>query len=181
MEYPRRGRGVAATNPRLNHTAQRRGSNLRDDGTLEGTTPVLDDFCSVGMLAASSRSGVATAAGPKGRVAIEVVSRRPGPKDTSRFYSAVVQCACALRQVVVRMHRMPTHPSGKRHCAPGVKHASSETQQTVALVEQPQHSGDAYLRRAPVSTDYPRRSRGVAATRLHGLSTRQPRRRRDFY
>ena len=31
----------------------------------------------------------------------------------------------------------------------------------------------------PVSTDDPRRRRGVAATRLHGLSTSQPRRRRD--
>ena len=30
-----------------------------------------------------------------------------------------------------------------------------------------------------VSTDYPRRGRGAAETRLHGLSTSRPRRRRD--
>ena len=31
----------------------------------------------------------------------------------------------------------------------------------------------------PISTEYLRRSRGVAATRLHGISASQPRRRRD--
>ena len=36
-----------------------------------------------------------------------------------------------------------------------------------------------YLRRAPVSTEFPRGSRGVAATRLRETSTWQPRRRRD--
>ena len=34
---------------------------------------------------------------------------------------------------------------------------------------------DKYLRRAPVSTEFPRRGRGVAATRLYGIFTSRPR------
>ena len=64
----------------------------------------------------------------------------------------------------------------------GSGNGSSSTCACVILTSsQGRPSASRYLRRAPVATEHPRRSRGVAATRSRGTSTSPPRRRRDSF
>ena len=110
---------------------------------------------------ASSRSNPASSLATSSSTA-----SKPGRSLKSCATNARLSFEFAAATSLALMNGAKKRPALSRTCC--ARFVRSGTLRSTGLISEP------YLRRAPVSTEVPRPSRGV--TRLHGISTSQPRR-----